>query len=75
MEKVLLHKQKHLFVVRLAFGEVAHKYRFWMSTGLRRAALWDGPYEPRTTTYDERLFYDFLYSGYDVFSGETEFLE
>ncbi len=49
MEKVLLHKQKHLFVVRLAFGEVAHKYRFWMSTGLRRAALWDGPYEPRAT--------------------------
>ena len=34
MEKVLLHKQKHLFVVRLAFGEVAHKYRFWLSTGV-----------------------------------------
>ena len=77
MEKVLLHKQKHLFVVRGSFGvwRSGTQIPFLDVHRTQAGRRYGGPYDPRTTTYDERLFHDFLDGGYDVFSRETEFLE
>ena len=77
MEKVLLHKQKHLFVVRGSFGvwRSGTQIPFLDVHRTQAGRRYGGPYDPRTTTYDERLFHDFLDGGYDVFRRETEFLE
>ena len=75
MEKVLLHKQKHLFVVRGSFGVWRSGTQIPFLDVHRTQAGRPLGRPLRATSHEPRLFHDFLYSGYDVFSGETEFLE